>query len=101
MPIDHVLKLYSKSFRSPYLHYGFWDEPDKINADNLTLNDILVAQERYIEHLVSFIPKDVKTILDVGAGIAERTIQAIYSLNGSAVGKSICRLVKYHRKSIC
>ena len=69
MPIDHVLKLYSESFRSPYLHYGFWDEPEKINADNLTLNDIVVAQERYIEHLASFIPDNVKTILDVGAGI--------------------------------
>ena len=69
MPIDHVLKLYSESFRSPYLHYGFWDEPDKVITDNLTLNDMVAAQERYIEHLASFIPKDVKTILDVGAGI--------------------------------
>ena len=69
MPIDHVLKLYSESFRSPYLHYGFWDEPDQVNTDNLTLNDMVAAQQRYIEHLASFIPEDVKTILDVGAGI--------------------------------
>jgi len=69
MPIDHVLKLYSESIRSPYLHYGFWDNPDLVNTDELTLNEMVAAQERYIEHLVSFIPEEVKNILDVGAGI--------------------------------
>ena len=69
MPIDHVLKLYSESVRSPYLHYGFWDDPKLVTAENLSLNDIVAAQDRYIEHLTSFIPEDVKTILDVGAGI--------------------------------
>ena len=60
MPIDHVLKLYSESIRSPYLHYGFWDNPDLVNTDELTLNEMVAAQERYIEHLVSFIPEEVK-----------------------------------------
>jgi len=69
MPIDHVLKLYSESVRSPYLHYGFWDDPKSVSAENLSLHDIVAAQDRYIEHLTSFIPEDVKTILDVGAGI--------------------------------
>jgi len=69
MPIDHVLKLYSKSIRSPYLHYGFWDEPESIDPNELTLDDMVKAQGRYIEHLASFIPEEVKTILDVGAGI--------------------------------
>ena len=69
MPIDHVLKLYSESVRSPYLHYGFWDDPKLVSAENLSLHDIVSAQDRYIEHLTSFIPEDVKTILDVGAGI--------------------------------
>ena len=69
MPIDHVLKLYSESIRSPYLHYGFWDEPESIDPNELTLDDMVKAQGRYIEHLASFIPQDVKTILDVGAGI--------------------------------
>ena len=69
MPIDHVLKLYSESVRSPYLHYGFWDDPKLVSAENLSLHDIVAAQDRYIEHLTSFIPEDVKTILDVGAGI--------------------------------
>ncbi|MDP6338798.1 MAG: methyltransferase domain-containing protein [Candidatus Marinimicrobia bacterium] len=69
MPIDHVLKLYSESIRSPYLHYGFWDNPEAVNTDEITLDEMVAAQERYIEHLASFIPEDVKTILDVGAGI--------------------------------
>ncbi len=69
MPIDHVLKLYSKSIRSPYLHYGFWDHPEEIDPQELTLDDMVKAQDRYIEHLATFIPEDVKSILDVGAGI--------------------------------
>ena len=48
MPIDHVLKLYSKSIRSPYLHYGFWDHPEEIDPQELTLNDMVKAQDRYI-----------------------------------------------------
>ena len=69
MPIDHVLKLYSESIRSPYLHYGYWDDPGSVDIDNITLNEMVAAQERYIENLASFIPEEVKTILDVGAGI--------------------------------
>ena len=69
MPIDHVLKLYSQSIRSPYLHYGYWDDPESIDPEQLTLDDMVKAQGRYIEHLASFIPEEVKTILDVGAGI--------------------------------
>ena len=37
MAIDHVLKLYSESIRSPYLHYGFWDDPQTVKIDQLTL----------------------------------------------------------------
>ena len=69
MAIDHVLKLYAETIRSPYLHYGFWDEPEKVNVDLLSIGDIADAQERYIEHLTSFIPEDVKSILDVGCGV--------------------------------
>ena len=69
MPIDHVLKLYSESVRSPYLHYGFWDNPETVEPSEFTLNEMVKAQGRYIEHLASFIPDDVKTVLDVGAGI--------------------------------
>lgn len=73
MAIDHVLKLYSETFRSPYLHYGFWDNPELVDPENLSLRDMVAAQERYIEHLASFIPAGVKSILDVGSGIGGNT----------------------------
>ena len=69
MPIDHVLKLYSETIQSPYLHYGFWDHPQSVDLDKVTLQEIKDAQNRYIEHLASFIPEGVKSILDVGCGI--------------------------------
>ena len=69
MAIDHILKLYAETIRSPYLHYGFWDEPEIVNADSLSIDDIAKAQRRYIQHLTSFIPKDVRSILDVGCGV--------------------------------
>jgi len=73
MAVDNVLKLYSKMIKSNYLHYGFWDEPRVINLNQITLNEIKDAQTRYIENLSSFIPKDVKMILDVGCGIGGNT----------------------------
>ena len=69
MAIDHVLKLYAETIRSPYLHYGYWDEPEKVNGNSLSIDDIANAQGRYIEHLTSFIPEDVRSILDVGCGV--------------------------------
>ena len=69
MPIDHVLKLYSDTIRSDYLHYGFWGEPNSVKIESITLQDIKNAQNRYIEHLASFIPNEVNSILDVGCGI--------------------------------
>ena len=69
MSIDHVLKLYSKTIQSSYLHYGFWDDPDSVNIESINLQEIKNAQTRYIEHLASFIPDKVDLILDVGCGI--------------------------------
>ena len=69
MSIDHVLKLYSKTIQSSYLHYGFWDDPNSIKIETINLEEIKNAQGRYIEHLASYIPDDVKLILDVGCGI--------------------------------
>ena len=73
MSIDHVLKLYSKTIQSSFLHYGFWDDPENVDLPSLSLQDIKNAQLRYIEHLASFIPEDTKTILDVGCGIGGNT----------------------------
>ena len=69
MSTDHVLKLYSKTIQSSFLHYGFWDDPESVELGSLSLQDIKDAQYRYIDHLASFIPTGIKTILDVGCGI--------------------------------
>ena len=69
MPIDNVLKLYSETIKSPFLHYGFWRNPDKVDVESMTLKDVECAQLHYIEHLESFIPSGVKQILDVGCGL--------------------------------
>jgi cyclopropane fatty-acyl-phospholipid synthase-like methyltransferase len=48
------------------LHYGYWRPNEEINLDNLKK-----AQERYVEYLLKFIPEQVKTILDVGCGVGD------------------------------
>ena len=69
MPIDNVLKLYSETIRSSFLHYGFWDKPNDLNLELLTLNDLKNAQLKYAEHLCSYIPSNVDSNLNVGWGI--------------------------------
>ena len=73
MPTDNVLKLYTETIQSSYLHYGYWDDPKNVEIERITVEDIRNAQERYIENLASFIPDDVKSILDVGCGIGGNT----------------------------
>ena len=83
MPIDNVLKLYSETIQSSFLHYGFWDDPNAVEIKRITLRDIKDAQLRYIDHLSSFIPESVESIIDVGCGIGGNTeflIQKGYSL---------------------
>ncbi|GIQ98164.1 MAG: hypothetical protein CM15mP4_0010 [Candidatus Neomarinimicrobiota bacterium] len=45
MPVDNVLKLYSKTIESKFLHYGFWNDPEKINLEDFSLNEIKNAQK--------------------------------------------------------
>ena len=60
--VTEVLKLRS-------LHYGYWDE-ERSNG-RLDLDEIQRAQSRFTERLISFVPPETKTILDVGAGIGD------------------------------
>ena len=73
MPIDNVLKLYSETIQSSFLHYGFWDDPSSVKIESLTLQDLKDAQLRYIEHLASFFPNNVDLVIDVGCGIGGNT----------------------------
>lgn len=67
--IDWGLKFYREIFGLEMLHFGYWDnlkDEKDINIENLK-----IAQRRYVEHLIEIIPEKVKTILDVGAGTGE------------------------------
>ena len=45
--------------------------PSKINLEDFSLNEIKNAQKRYIQNLTSYIPNEVKLILDVGCVLEE------------------------------
>lgn len=55
----HFLKL-------EHLHYGYWTNGLEVDIANLH-----IAQKNYTNFLVSYIPDDVKTILDVGCGTGQ------------------------------
>src|SRR5690606_11221288 len=61
---DVMLKFFLDITGTDYLHFGMW-EP----GDPLELEYLQAAQERYAEHLLSLIPKGVRSILDVGCGV--------------------------------
>ncbi|WP_373537614.1 class I SAM-dependent methyltransferase [Microcoleus sp.] len=53
---------------SPYLHYGYWKSLP-VPAEDLTIGRLRFAQQAYTDKLLDFIPKEIKTVLDVGCGI--------------------------------
>jgi len=65
-----LLKYYTEVTKSKQLHFGCWEENEELNMKNLR-----TAQDRYINHLISFIPDGVKTILDVGCGVGGNAIR--------------------------
>lgn len=66
------LLLGKKLFDFSELHYGLWNEDLEIKISNFA-----VAQERYSEFLLSQIPANVRTILDVGSGAGELAARLI------------------------
>jgi SAM-dependent methyltransferase len=50
------------------LHYGYW-----LPEENLTLENLRLAQGRYTETLLEMLPTDISTILDVGAGMGDNS----------------------------
>ena len=61
------------------LHYGYWTLDLSIDLANLNK-----AQEQYTDFVISHIPHEAKTILDVGCGtghIAKRLVDAGYSVD--------------------
>lgn len=67
---DVELKLYTDVLKLKSLHFGYWKGVEEISVKNLSK-----AQDAYTEKLINMIPKNVKTILDVGAGIGDTTVK--------------------------
>lgn len=62
--VDVLLKYYLSISGSKYLHYGYWNE-----GEELTMKNFRLAQQRYSNYLISFIPPGVTKVLDVGCGV--------------------------------
>ncbi len=60
--VTEVLKLSS-------LHYGYWEEGTA--TGEIDLDEMRRAQALFTDKLLSFVPENVQTILDVGAGIGD------------------------------
>lgn len=66
-------------FNTEHLHYGYWT--DDLSPE---LRNLPEAQERHSEFLISHIPADTQTILDVGCGVgalAEKLLDADYRVD--------------------
>lgn len=77
---DRALRFYNEVLGLDHLHYGIWN-PD----DELTINNLKLAQQRYEDLIVSTVPSDAKSILDVGCGTGElskRLVSQDYDIEG-------------------
>jgi SAM-dependent methyltransferase len=75
-----LASLCSKYFlKSEHLHYGYWTGDLQVDVANLH-----VAQENYVNFLISHIPDGVRKILDVGCGtgqIARKLVDVGYQVD--------------------
>ncbi len=71
-----ALQYYRDLTGSSYLHYGYW-EPIPSANEELTITKLRIAQEAYATHLLSFLPSDIKTVLDVGCGNGDNAVSLI------------------------
>jgi cyclopropane fatty-acyl-phospholipid synthase-like methyltransferase len=65
---DPQLKLYSQILPGGFLHYGYFDDPNTQPQD-ISLNDIHLAQLRYAELILENIVDRESPVLDVGCGM--------------------------------
>ncbi len=61
--LDIQINLFKFFFDSEYMHYGYWTPDLEVKAPNFKQ-----AQENYTQFLIQHVPKDVKSILDIGCG---------------------------------
>jgi cyclopropane fatty-acyl-phospholipid synthase-like methyltransferase len=65
---DTQLKLFSELLPSDFLHFGFFENPDLLPED-MALNDVVRAQNRYAELLLNYVTDSASPVLDVGCGM--------------------------------
>jgi MPBQ/MSBQ methyltransferase len=65
---DVQLKLYSEMLPSDFLHYGYFDDVNRAPED-ISLNEIVVAQNRYADLILDQVVDKESEILDVGCGM--------------------------------
>ncbi len=68
--VDVLLKYYLSISGTKHLHLGYWKE-----GEELTMKNLRLAQERYLDHLISFIPSGTAKILDAGCGVGGNTLR--------------------------
>jgi cyclopropane fatty-acyl-phospholipid synthase-like methyltransferase len=65
---DTQLKLFSEVLPSDFLHFGYFEKPDVLPED-MALNDVVRAQNRYAELLLEHVSDTQSKVLDVGCGM--------------------------------
>jgi len=64
--VDWGLKFFHDVLKLEALHFGYWE-----GIDDVTIDGLAAAQQKYTEHLLDQIPAGVRSVLDVGAGTGE------------------------------
>lgn len=86
------LRVYKFFLKSEYLHYGYFKDGLEVDVANLKK-----AQENYTELIFSNIPKNTKTILDVGCGsgkTAQKLVEHGYTVDCVSPGKILTEYAK-------
>jgi cyclopropane fatty-acyl-phospholipid synthase-like methyltransferase len=65
---DAQLKLYSEILPREFLHFGYFEDPD-ILPDDMSLNELLDAQQRYADMVLDQVIDRTKPVLDIGCGM--------------------------------
>jgi SAM-dependent methyltransferase len=69
--VDTGLRFLHSVLGLEHLSYGLWED------EELTLDGLRTAQDRYANHLVELIPSDVRRVLDVGCGTGSTALRMI------------------------
>jgi cyclopropane fatty-acyl-phospholipid synthase-like methyltransferase len=65
---DAQLQLYAQILPREYLHFGYFEDPS-IAPEDMSLNCLLDAQQRYAEQLIGLVTDRERPVLDIGCGM--------------------------------